>query len=95
MIGLTNRRLLLLGFLTLLVFVGLVAYGDFREVGSRVVEFPLPHLLAALGLAALNYLLRFFRWSYYLRVLAIPVPLGLSGGPGEAGAAGRGGRAGE
>ncbi len=78
MIGLTSRRLLLLGVLTALVFVGLVAYGDFREVGSRMANFPLPHLLAALALAALNYLLRFFRWSYYLRVLNIPVPLGLS-----------------
>jgi uncharacterized protein (TIRG00374 family) len=75
----TRRRLVFLGILTALVFVGLVAYGDSREVASRLVNFPLPLLLAALSLAALNFLLRFLRWSYYLRVLRIRVPWGVSG----------------
>jgi uncharacterized protein (TIRG00374 family) len=36
-------------------------------------------MLAALALAATNYGLRFIRWAYYLRVLKVRVPLGVSG----------------
>lgn len=71
-----SKRLLLLVFLTALVFVGLVSYGDFRDIGGQLARFPLTHLVAALGLAAINYGLRFLRWYYYLRVLKITVPLG-------------------
>jgi uncharacterized membrane protein YbhN (UPF0104 family) len=35
-------------------------------------------MFAALALAALNYLLRFLRWCYYLKILKIDVPLKLS-----------------
>ena len=71
----TSKKLLLLIFLAALVFVGLMGYGDFRDVGGKVANFPISYLFAALGLAALNYLLRFFRWTYYLKVLKIQVPL--------------------
>ena len=70
-----SKKLLLLIFLAALVFVGLMGYGDFRDVGQRIANFPVSYLLAALSLAALNYLLRFFRWVYYLKVLKIDVPL--------------------
>ena len=71
-----SKRLLLLVFLTAVVFAGLVGYGDFREIGGQLSRFPETHLVAALGLAAINYGLRFLRWYYYLRVLKITVPLG-------------------
>jgi uncharacterized protein (TIRG00374 family) len=71
---LTAKKLFLLIFLSVLVFIGLAGYGDFREVGHRIVTFPAPYLLAAVGLAAFNYLLRFLRWSFYLKVLKIEVP---------------------
>ena len=74
----TGRRLLLLTLLVALVSVGLVSYGSFPEMGRQLAGFPVTHLLAALVLASLNYLLRFFRWAYYLRVLHIRVPFGLS-----------------
>jgi uncharacterized protein (TIRG00374 family) len=70
----TSKKLLLLTSLAALVFIGLVGYGDFRDVGQRVAHFPIPYLLAALGLAAVNYILRFFRWTYYLKLLKIEVP---------------------
>lgn len=75
----SGNKLFLLVFLTALVFAGLFSYGDFQRVGQQLAGFPVTHLLGALALAALNYLLRFFRWAYYLRVLRLKVPLGLSG----------------
>ena len=75
----TSKKLALLVVLAVLVFAVLVGYGDFREMGQRLAHFPLTHLIAALALALLNYLLRFFRWTYYLRVLKISTPVGVSG----------------
>jgi len=75
----TNKKLGLLVILAVLVFAALVGYGDFRETGQRLAHFPLTHLIAALALALLNYLLRFFRWAYYLRVLKISAPVAVSG----------------
>ncbi|MBM3942724.1 MAG: flippase-like domain-containing protein [SAR202 cluster bacterium] len=73
-----GRRWLLLAGLAVLVFVGLAAYGDLRDLAGRVTRFPLPYLAVALGLAAINYLLRFLRWQFYLRTLSIPVPVPVS-----------------
>ncbi|MDA1218446.1 MAG: lysylphosphatidylglycerol synthase transmembrane domain-containing protein [Chloroflexi bacterium] len=74
----TSRKLLLLILLAVLVFVGLAAYGDIRNVGQRIASFPIHYLSVAIVLALLNYLLRFLRWCYYLRVLKIEIPLQLS-----------------
>ncbi|PKB68719.1 MAG: hypothetical protein BZY81_01180 [SAR202 cluster bacterium Io17-Chloro-G4] len=74
----TSKRLLLLILLTVVVFVGLFSYGDFRDIGGELSRFPLVHLLATLGLALVNYALRFLRWSYYLHFLKIPVPFVVS-----------------
>ena len=75
-----KNRWLLLGFLTAAVLGGLVAYGDFREVGKLLVNSPSAYGAFALaaGLALLNYALRFARWSMYLRALRIDVPLRVS-----------------
>lgn len=74
----TSKKLLALVLLTVVVFVGLFSYGDFRDIGGQLSRFPLPYLLAALGLAAINYTLRFLRWSFYLRFLKIPVTFPVS-----------------
>ena len=75
----TSKKLGLLVILTVLVFAALVGYGDFRVMVQRLAHFPVTHLIAALALALLNYLLRFFRWAYYLRVLKISAPVAVSG----------------
>ena len=77
--ALTSKKLLLLVLLTVVVFVGLAGYGDFKEIGRRLAHFPFTYLIAALALAAVNYGLRFLRWAYYLRVLGIRLPLGVNG----------------
>jgi uncharacterized protein (TIRG00374 family) len=47
-------------------------------VGRALAEFQWLIALGALGLASLNYLVRFARWHYYLKVLGIEVPAGHS-----------------
>ena len=74
----TNWKLVLLIILVVVVFVGVAGYGDFRETFGNLSRFPITYLLGALGLAAMNYALRYLRWSYYLKVLNIRVPLGLN-----------------
>ncbi len=73
-----SKKVWLLILLTVVVFAGLVSYGDFREMGGRLANFPVLFLLGSLALAALNYGIRFLRWAFYLRVLGIGVPLPVS-----------------
>ena len=74
------RRWLLVGLLTVGVFAGLLAYGDFRQVGRTLFESPAAYagFAAAAGLAVVNYGLRYLRWSMYLRALGLSVPSSVS-----------------
>ena len=93
-----RRNWLLLILLAVAAFAGLLVYGDLREVSSLLANAPSPYagLAAALGLAVVNYVLRYLRWAIYLRALDIRVShsvsasvfvagLALSITPGKAG----------
>ena len=69
-----------MGLLTVGVFAGLLAYGDFRQVGRTLFESPAAYagFAAAAGLAVVNYGLRYLRWSMYLWALGISVPASVS-----------------
>lgn len=58
------------GVVVYLVLVELTGKG--REVGRLLGGYPLRVLLLGLGLASLNYLFRFAKWQYYLRLLGVP-----------------------
>ena len=73
-----NKNWLLPAALTLVVFVALVGYGDFGDTVEEIGSLPVGYLFAGLGLASSNYLLRFLRWAFYLRVLKIDVPVHVS-----------------
>ena len=73
-----NKKWLLLAVLTVGVFVALVGYGDFDGTIDEIGNLPISYLLAGLGLALSNYLLRFLRWAFYLKVLKIEVPVDIS-----------------
>ena len=60
------------------VYVGFSIWADARSVGRALAGFHWLIALAALGLASLNYLVRFGRWHYYLKVLGLSVPAGHS-----------------
>ena len=73
-----NKKWLLPVLLTVGVFVAMAGYGDFGDTVDEIGDLPIHYLFAGLGLALANYLLRYLRWSYYLAVLKIHVPAGLS-----------------
>ncbi|MBN2575818.1 MAG: flippase-like domain-containing protein [Deltaproteobacteria bacterium] len=60
------------------VYVAFSVWADARNVGRALAGFRWSIALAALTLASLNYLVRFVRWHYYLRVLGLAVPPGHS-----------------
>ena len=60
------------------VYVGFSIWADARSVGRALAGFRWVIALAALALASLNYLVRFGRWHYYLKVLGLKVPVGHS-----------------
>jgi uncharacterized protein (TIRG00374 family) len=95
---LSGRNWLILLLLTVAAFAGLLVYGDLHEVSGLLVDSPALYaaFAAALGLAMINYALRYLRWLMYLRALGIRVPwtvsvsvfaagLALSITPGKAG----------
>ena len=75
-----RRNWLLLILLTVAAFAGLLVYGDLREVSDLLANAPSPYggLAAALGLAVVNYVLRYLRWAIYLRALDIRVSQSVS-----------------
>jgi uncharacterized protein (TIRG00374 family) len=74
----------LLGKIILGVVAGVAVYvvfsiaADARSVGRALADFRWVIALFALALAFLNYLVRFVRWHYYLKVLGLAVPAGHS-----------------
>ncbi len=61
-----------------LLFAGISIYTDVSDLGDRLAGFQWWAFAAALGLALFNYVLRFVRWTLYLRSVDIPLPLWLS-----------------
>lgn len=55
----------------ILVFAGLLAYGDFRNVGQGFREFRWELLPLILVVTSGNYLLRFVKWEYYLKQIGV------------------------
>ncbi len=66
-----RRRLLLFLGLGLIVFLGLAVWGGIREVWQTFLGFHWQWMPLALGFTALNYVLRWWKWHYYLRHLGI------------------------
>lgn len=74
----TRNRWLLLLLLVVLLVGGLALYGDIRNVQQEFTQFNWWLLVPALGLASLNFLVRFLKWEFLLRVLKHRVPTGKS-----------------
>lgn len=60
------------------IYVGFSIWADARSVGRALADFRWLIAVAAVSLASLNYLVRFARWHYYLKVLGLTVPVGHS-----------------
>jgi uncharacterized membrane protein YbhN (UPF0104 family) len=57
--------------LGVLVFAGLLAYGDFKDVGHSLDDFRWELFPLILLVTCGNYLLRFVKWEYYLRAIGV------------------------
>ena len=71
-----GRKLLFSIGLGAFVFLFLSVVTDLDRLRMSFERFDLVYAWAALGLALVNYLLRFFRWHLYLKVLDIPLKWG-------------------
>lgn len=52
--------------LGILVFIGLTLLGGFHSVGSEFYDFDWKIFPVVIGITLFNYLLRFFKWHFYL-----------------------------
>jgi len=55
------------------IFLAISLYSDFDKVAKALASFKLYYLPLVLGLAFLNYILRFCKWHYYLRLLDVKI----------------------
>lgn len=62
-----KRGLLLAGILGLLVFVGLLFWGDARAVGGKLLELSPSLAILLVLLSVFDYYFRFLRWQFLLK----------------------------
>jgi glycosyltransferase 2 family protein len=65
------RRLIWALLIGVALYGAFVLYAGYREIDASLHAFRWAAFAAALGLATLNYLLRFLKWEYYLARLGI------------------------
>ena len=74
-----TRRLLLAMLLGMAIYVGFAVFRDVHRMADAFRRFSWWALCAACALAFGNYLLRFLKWEYYLKVMGIRgIPMGES-----------------
>lgn len=69
------RKVMLAALFGGLVFAGLALYGDVQQLRHAAMSFAPAAVALGFSLAAGNYVLRIWRWQYYLRCLGVAVPL--------------------
>jgi uncharacterized protein (TIRG00374 family) len=69
-----SRKVMLGALLGGLVFAGLALYGDVRQLRQVALSFAPAAVTLGFALAAGNYLLRIWRWQYYLRCIGVAIP---------------------
>ena len=72
------RRWIWIAIIVVIGVAAIIMVGDVSELGERLVGFGWWAFLACLGLALLNYVIRFLRWQLYLRYQNVKVPLSSS-----------------
>lgn len=54
-----------------LLYIGFIIYADFRQLSMLLARVSVLFILLILSLSFINYIFRFIKWHYYLRVLDI------------------------
>jgi uncharacterized protein (TIRG00374 family) len=70
-VGNLRNRLLFSLLLGVVVYAGVSLYSDFQELARSLSEFNWALLPLILALTGVNYLLRFVKWEYYLRLIGV------------------------
>ena len=65
------RKIALVSVLVVLVYGGIVLWGDVQRLRSVLAGFAWSSFAAALALASANYVVRWIKWEYYLALLSI------------------------
>jgi glycosyltransferase 2 family protein len=73
-----RRNLVLALALGAAVYMILAILSDLPKLAAALEDFDYALIPAILGLVALSYVGRFLRWTYYLGVLKVPVPMGIN-----------------
>ncbi|MFU8805182.1 MAG: lysylphosphatidylglycerol synthase transmembrane domain-containing protein [Bradymonadaceae bacterium] len=73
-----ERRILAGMLFGVLIYAAIGFWTDAQRLAEDLTSFPILVFLGALALTLINYGLRFIKWHYYLRLLGIVVPVGLS-----------------
>lgn len=72
------RRVILVTILGIVVFAAFSVYADVDALGTDLRRLSPLAVVAALGLALGNYLIRFVRWQAYLRTVGVAAPRRIS-----------------
>jgi glycosyltransferase 2 family protein len=73
-----KRNLVLALALGVAVYLILAIFSGFSDLREAFEGFNYALVPAIVGLVSLSYVVRFFRWVYYLRVLKVSVPLSIN-----------------
>ena len=73
-----KRNLLLAIGLAVAVYLVLAVFSGFEDLGAALEGFRWALVPAILGLVAVSYVVRFFRWNYYLGLLGVSLPAGIN-----------------
>ncbi len=66
-----KRNLILGGLVAVAVVVILLIYTDLQDIGDYVSGFPVLFVIPVLLLTLHNYVFRFLKWQYYLKVIGV------------------------
>ncbi|HKP55498.1 MAG TPA: lysylphosphatidylglycerol synthase transmembrane domain-containing protein [Polyangiales bacterium] len=70
-----SRKVMMAALFGGLVFAALALYGDVQQMRKAAMSFAPAAVAIGFSLATGNYVLRIWRWQYYLRCLGVSVPL--------------------
>lgn len=68
------RKLVVVVVFAAVVYAALVLYSDFGAMVESMRQVSAAVVLLALALCTGNFVVRYYRWAYYLRRLSLPVP---------------------
>lgn len=73
-----KRNLILALSLGVAVYLVLAIISGFEDLEAALADFRWSLVPVILGLVAFSYVVRFGRWSYYLKILDVRLPLGMN-----------------